>query len=280
MTQTKKTNAGSNSKQSGRQHLHIMVVQRLEKGLGPGPVHVVKKILKEISVGAMVKSVRVPVPLDHLLPAGTGELTAGDRRTYAQQGLSAPEIAYVESKLLAKKVKSDVHRADFEAGKNFRLKESLKERLIVQLSADPQLAAEVVSSLNDGVFSGHVSKAAAPAPQAATLSEKVSRLLCLVVDVNSDIEVYKGRAKVGKSLNHEKLGAMLSSDAAQDWKLLWFALSQMFEQAAETPFARKKGWFSDQELSNLAVAHGFKSAPAAGRARGRHEPTPSVKSSP
>ena len=56
------------SKKTRRQYLHIMVVQRLSEGVGPGPVHVVKKVLKDVAVGSTVKKVRVPVAARSRLP--------------------------------------------------------------------------------------------------------------------------------------------------------------------------------------------------------------------
>lgn len=265
MTQTQSPNAGNASKKARRPPLHIMVVQRLSEGVGPGPIHVVKKVLKEVSVGSLARQVRVPVYLDHTLPAGTGALTTGDRRALADQGLSASEIAYVESKLPEKKLRSDAHKAAFEAGKAQRLKEKLKERLVAQLRADPDLAAGVISALSGAPTSGDAPAASLPAvsPQVATLSDKVSRLLALVDEVGRDVEAYKGRAKVGKSYDKDKLRAMFTPEAERDWKLSWFAFSRMVAQAAGTDFARKRGWDSDEELSRLAAAHGYKSTGAA-----------------
>jgi hypothetical protein len=240
-----------------------MVVQRLSEGVGPGPIHVVKKLLKEVSVGSMVKQVRVPVTIDHTLPAGTAALTASDKRAFADQGLSAPEIAYVESKLLEKKLKSDAHKAAFEAGKAQRVRAKLKERLVDQLRADPDLAFGVLSAL-DGTSTGVPPTLSMPAvsPPVATLSEKVSRLLAFVDEVGRDVEAYKRQAKVGKSYDKDKLRVMFTPEAERDWKLCWFAFSRMVAQASGTEFARKRGWDSDEGLSNLAAAHGYKSTSA------------------
>ena len=231
-----------------------MVVQRLAEGVGPGPIHVVKKVLKDVAVGSMAKQVRVPVYLDHTLPAGTGALTAADRRTFADQGLSGPEIAYVESKLLEKKVKSDAHKAAFEAGKAQRLRARHRDRLVAQLLKDSELAAEVIAALS-GSSAGTTT---APALNLDSLSDKVSRLLALMDEVGRDIETYKERAKVGKTYDKDKLRAMLSNEGERDWKLSWFAFSRMIDQATGTPFARPRGWASDKDLSNLAATHGYK----------------------
>jgi hypothetical protein len=265
MTQTKASNAGLATKKVRRPPLRIMVVQRLSEGVGPGPIHVVKKVLKEVSVGSLAKQVPVPVYLDHTLPAGTGALTASDKRALADQGLSAQEIAYVESKLPEKKLKSDAHKAAFEAGKAQRLREKLKKRLVAQFHADPDLAAGVMSALSGAPTSGDAPAASLPAasPQVVTLSDKVSRLLALVNEVGRDIEAYKERAKVGKTYDKAKLQVMLSPEAERDWKLSWFAFSRMIAQATGTDFARKQGWASDEELSKLAAAHGYKSTGAA-----------------
>jgi hypothetical protein len=238
-----------------------MVVQRLSEGVGPGPIHVVKKVLREVSVGSIAKQVRVPVTLDHTLPAGTGTLTPSDKRALAEQGLSAPEIAYVESKLSEKKLKSDAHKASFEAGKAQRVKAKLKERLVDQLRADPDLAVEVISALDGMPAGGSAPTASKPAvsPPVPTLSEKVSLLLAFVDEVGRDVEAYKRQAKVGKSYDKDKLRGMFTSEAERDWKLCWFAFSRMVAQAAGTEFARKRGWDSDEELFGLAAAHGYKS---------------------
>jgi outer membrane murein-binding lipoprotein Lpp len=242
-----------------------MVVQRLSEGVGPGPIHVVKKVLREVSVGSIAKQVRVPVTLDHTLPAGTAALTASDKRALAEQGLSAPEIAYVESKLPEKKLKSDAHKAVFEAGKAQRVRAKLKERLVAQFRADPDLAAGVLSAVGVALTSGDAPTASLPAaaPQVATLSDKVSRLLAFVDEVGRDVEAYKKQAKVGKSYDKDKLRVMFTPEAERDWKLSWFAFSRMVAQAAGTGFARKRGWDSDEGLSRLAAAHGYKSTSAA-----------------
>lgn len=260
MTRTKKSNASDARKNAPRQYLQIMVVQRLSEGFGPGPIHVVKKVLKDVSVGSMVKMVRVPVYLDHTLPAGTGTLTASDKRALTDQGLSGPEIAYVEAKLPEKKLKSDAHKVAFEAGKALRLKERLKERLVAQLAADPDLAAGVMSALNGASTNGEAPTAPMPtAPkQVTSLSDKVSRMLSLVDEVSRDIEAYKEAAKVGKTFDKDKLRAMLSNEGRRDWKLSWFAFSRMIDQATGTPFARPRGWASDEELSKLAATSGYK----------------------
>ena len=231
-----------------------MVVQRLAEGVGPGPLHVVKKVLKDVAVGSMVKQVRVPVYLDHTLPAGTGALTAADRRVFADQGLSGPEIAYVESKLPEKKLKSDAHKAAFEAGKAQRLRARHRDRLVAQLLKDSELAGGVIAALS-GPSAGPTTS---PAPNLDSLSDKVSRLLALMDEVGRDIETYKERAKVGKTYDKNKLRAMLSNEGERDWKLSWFAFSRMIDQATGTPFARQRGWASDKELSNLAATHGYK----------------------
>lgn len=254
MAQATTPNAGTAAKKTRHQPLHIMVVQRLAEGVGPGPIHVVKKVLKDVAVGSMAKQVRVPVYLDHTLPAGTGALTAADRRTFADQGLSGPEIAYVESKLLEKKVKSDAHKAAFEAGKAQRLRARHRDRLVAQLLKDSELAAEVIAALS-GSSAGTTT---APALNLDSLSDKVSRLLALMDEVGRDIETYKERAKVGKTYDKDKLRAMLSNEGERDWKLSWFAFSRMIDQATGTPFARPRGWASDKDLSNLAATHGYK----------------------
>jgi hypothetical protein len=244
---------GTAAKKPRRPHLHIMVVQRLSEGVGPGPIHVFKKVLNDATVGPTVKQVRVPVPLDHTLPAGTGALTAADRRAFADEGLSPPEIAYVESKLPEKKVKSDAHKATFEAGKALRLRTRLKERLIAQLSKDPDLAAGVIFELS-GPLNGATT---VPAPNVDSLSAKVSRLLALMDEVGRDIEAYKDAAKVGKTFDKDKLRVMLTKEAERDWKLGWFAFSRMVERATGTPFARSKDWRRDPENSQLAATHGY-----------------------
>jgi len=262
MNRTRKSNASDDRKKARRQYLHIMVVQRLAPGAGPGPVHVVKKVLKEEAFGSTVKRGRMHLPIEHTLPAGTGALTASDRRAFAEEGLTGPEIAYVESKLAGKKVKSDAHKAAFEAGKASRNRERLKKRLVAQLASDPDLAAGVIAALNEAAWT--VSGFTPPLPpgpqEAATLSDRVSRLLTLVDEVGRDIEVYKEGAKVGKSYDKDKLRAMLSKEAERDWKLSWFAYSRMVEKASGTPFARPKGWASDEALSKLAATHGHRSA--------------------
>lgn len=266
MTQTKALHAGHAAKKPRRQALHIMVVQRLSEGVGPGPIHVFKKVLlKDVAVGSLAKQVRVPVPLDHTLPAGTGALTAADKRALTHQGLSASEIAYVESKLPEKKVKSDAHKAAFEVGKALRLRERFKKRLVDQLSADPVLAADVISALSAPSTNGETPTASAPAtPQkVSSLSDKVSRLLALIEEVSRDIEAYKEAAKVGKTFNKDRLRAMLSNEGERAWKLSWFAFSRMIDQATGTPFARSKDWRSDADNSRLAAAHGYKSVKAA-----------------
>lgn len=255
MTQSKASNTRSGPKKPRRQYLHVMVVQRLSEGAGPGPIHVVKKVLEDVAVGSVVKKVRVPVYLDHALPAGTAALTVSDRRAFADQGLTSPEIAYVESKLLEKKVKSDAHRAAFEAGKALRLRDRLKKRLVAQLSTDPELASAVVSALSGA----SMTTTPAASPKVDSLSDKVSRLLALMDEVGRDIEAYKDGAKVGKTFDKDKLRVMLSQDAERDWKLTWFAFSRMVERATGTPFARSKDWRRDPENSRLATAHGYTS---------------------
>jgi hypothetical protein len=264
MPQTTTPNPGTAAKKPRRPHLHIMVVQRLSKGVAPGPIHVFKKVLNETAVGSMVKQVRVPVPLDHTLPAGTGALTAADKRAFADQGLSGPEIAYVEGKLPEKKLKSDAHEAAFEAGKELRLKQRLEKRLVAQLLADPDLAASIVAALNGTPANGEVSTEPMPAPsqKVLTLGEKVSRLLALIDEVGRDIETYKERAKVGKTYDKDKLRLMLTKEAERDWKLAWFAFSRMVGKATGTPFARSKEWRNDADNSRLAAAHGYESARA------------------
>ena len=260
MAQTTTPNADTAAKKTRRQPLHIMVVQRLAEGVGPGPIHVVKKVLKDVSVGSMAKQVRVPVYLDHTLPAGTGALTAADRRAFADQGLSAPEIAYVEAKLLEKKVKSDAHKAAFQAGKAQRLSARHRDRLVAQLLKNPELAAGVITALNGASPNGGASAApmSEQSQKVPTLNEKVSRLLASIDEVSRDIEAYKGRAKVGKTYDKNKLRAMLSHEGERDWKLSWFAFSRMIDHATGTPFARQRGWASDKELSKLAATHGYK----------------------
>lgn len=253
MTQATTPLAGAAAKKTRRQPLYIMVVQRLAEGVGPGPIHVVKKVLKDVAVGSMVKQVRVPVYLDHTLPAGAAALTAADRRVFADQGLSGPEIAYVESKLPAKKLKSDAHKAAFEAGKAQRLRARHRDRLVSQLLKDPELAAGVIAALS-GPSAGPTT---APAPKLDSLSDKVSRLLALMDEVGCDIEAYKDGAKVGKTFDKDKLRVMLTKDAERDWKLGWFAFSRMLEKATGTPFARSKDWRRDPENSRLAMAHGY-----------------------
>jgi len=242
--------------------LHIMVLQRLQPGVGPGPIHVVKKVLKPVEMGSTVKEVRVPVYLDHALPAGTCVLTPGDRRAFAEQGLSAQEIAYVEGKLPDKKLKSDAHQAAFDAGKASRLREKRTERLIAEFSADSALAAAVIAGLGNPSPKDASSMAqTAPPKPVLSLSEKVSSLLALITEVGRDIQAYKEAAKVGRSFDHERLGAMLNDNAMRDWKLCWFAFSRMVEQASRTPFARTNGWAKDPELCQLAAAHGYRAGP-------------------
>jgi hypothetical protein len=255
MSQATIPNAGPVAKKPRRPHLHIMVVQRLSDGVGPGPIHVYKKVLNDATVGSTVKQVRVAVPLDYTLRAGTGALTAADKRALSDEGLSAPEIAYVESKLPEKKVKSDAHKAAFEAGKALRLRTRLKERLVAQLSQDPDLAAEVIFALS-GPSPGATTE---PAPNLDSLSDKVSRLLALMDEVGRDIEAYKDAAKVGKTFDKDKLRVMLTKEAERDWKLGWFAFSRMVERATGTPFARSKDWRRDPENSQLAATHGYTS---------------------
>ncbi|NKI93893.1 hypothetical protein [Rhizobacter sp. SG703] len=259
MTQTKSSTAGVHAKKSRPEPLHIMVLQRCSPGLRPGPIHVVKKVLKDVEVGSTVKKCRVPVTIEYSLPAGTGALTAADKRAFADEGLSAREIAYVEDKLPEKKARSDAHQAAFEAEEATRLKKKLTKRLIAQLSADPELAAGVIAAL-EGSAAADSTMAAAPTTSnaAVTLSDKISSLRTLLDEVGGDIEAYKEAAKVGKYFDKDKLRAMLSEDAERDWKLCWFAFSRMIDQAVRTPFARKNGWASDPELSQLATAHGYK----------------------
>jgi hypothetical protein len=259
VTKTKPLNAGASSKKTGPQHLYIMVTQRLQEGVGAGPIHVTKKVLQDVASGSTTKRVRVPVVLDHKLSAGTGALTPSDRRAFAEQGLSAPEIAYVESKLQEKKLKSDAHQAAFEAGRAPRLRAKLKQRLLDQVTADPQLTAEVLASLRRLVPTDGTHNAPVLPQRPPTLSEKVSALRGLLAEVSGDIEAYKDGAKVGKTYDQEKLRSMLSADATREWKLSWFAFSQMIDQATGTPFARPRGWASNAELSKLAAAHGYKS---------------------
>ena len=244
--------------------LHIMVLQRLQPGVGPGPIHVVKKVLEQIKIGSTVKAARVPVYLDHTLPAGTGALTAGDRRAFAEQGLSVQEIAYVEAKLQDKKLKSDAHQAAFDAGRATRLREKRTERLIAELSADPALAAAVMAGLGIPSPKDASSVAqAAPTKPVLSLSEKVASLLALITEVGRDIQAYKEAAKVGRSFDQDRLGAMLNDNAKRDWKLCWFAIRWMIDQAVRTPFARTDGWAKDRELCQLAAAHGYKAGPQA-----------------
>ena len=263
MAQIKASKSGTTSTKSRRQYLYIMVVQRLADDVGPGPIHVVKKVLKDVAVGSTVKQWRVPVQLEHTLPAGTGVLTATDKRAFAEQGLTGPDIAYVESKLAEKKLRSDMHKVAFEANKTLRLREGLKQRLIDQFTGDPQLAAEVLSAIGKATDSDTECRAPAATQRVTTLSDKVSLLHGLLAEVGHDIEAYKDWAKVGKSYDREKLRAMLSSDAASDWKLCWFAFSKMIDQATGTPFARPKGWASTADVPKLAVKQGYKSANAA-----------------
>lgn len=265
MIQTQSPDEGSSFLKTRRSPLHIMVIQRLSEGVGPGPIHVVKKVLKEVSVGSMAKQVRVPVTLDQTLPAGTAALSASDKRAFADQGLSASEIAYVESKLLEKKLKSDAHRAVFEAGKVQRMRAKLTERLAAQLRSDPELATGVISALGGAltIVDAPTQSVAAASAQVTTLSDKVSRLLAFLDEVGRDVEAYKKQAKVGKSYDKGKLRAMFTPEAERDWKLSWFAFSRMVAQAAGTEFARKRGWDSDKELSKLAAAHGYKTTNAA-----------------
>lgn len=249
---------------TARKPLHIMVLQRLQPGVGPGPIHVVKKVLRQVEMGSTVKAVRVPVYLDHTLPAGTGHLTPDDRRAFAEQGLSAQEIAYVEGKLPDKKLKSDAHQAAFDAGKATRLREKRTERLIAELTADPALAAAVMAGLGIPSPKDASSVAeAAPTKPVLSLSEKVSSLLALIKEVGHDIQAYKEAAKINGVFDRGRLGAMLNDNAERDWKLCWFAFSRMVEQAGRTPFARKNGWTKDPELRQLALAHGYKAGPQA-----------------
>ena len=259
MAQGKTFNAGAASKRA-RPPLYINVLQRPSKGVGPGPIHVVKKVPQEIRVGSAVQKVRMPVYLAHTLPAGTATLTASDRKAFADEGLTAAEIAYVESKLPEKKLRSDAHKAAFEADRAPRLRAKLKQRLLDQITADPQLAAEVLATLRKVAPEEDDARKAPVLPQRPpTLSEKVCRMLALLAEVSHDIEVYKERAKMGKMYDQAKLRSMLSADAARDWKLTWFAFSQMIDQATGTPFARPRGWASNPELSKVAAAHGYKS---------------------
>ncbi len=239
--------------------LHIMVLQRLQPGVGPGPIHVVKKVLKQVEMGSTVKAVRVPVYLDHTLPAGMGRLTPDDRRAFAEQGLSAQEIAYVEAKLPDKKLKSDAHQAAFDTTKAARLREKRTKRLIAELSADPALAAAVVAELGDAYTKDESSpEMPEPAEDILPLSTKVSNLLVLLSELTGDIAAYKQTARVGRNFDKAKLKSMFSAEAARDWQLSWFAFSRMVEEAASTPFARPKRWLSDPELSKLALTHGYK----------------------
>lgn len=237
--------------------MHIEVHQRLQPGVGPGPIHVVKKVLQQVEFGSTVKKVRVPVYLDHTLPAGTGALTASDRQALSQEGLSAREIAHIEAKLPEKKVRSDLHQAAFEAERDARLRKKLAARLIAQLTADGDLREMVFAELG-GAADDTAEKSVELPPSAAvsmTLSDKVSSMLALVDEVIRDIHAYKQAAKVGRFFNQDKLQAMLSKDAERDWKLCWFSFSRMIEQAAGTPYARQNGWSKDPELVKLADAH-------------------------
>lgn len=219
----------------------------------------VKKVLQHVEIGSTVKTVRVPVYLDHTLPAGTGALTASDRQAFSREGLSAQEIAQVEAKLPEKKMRSDAHQAAFDAGKAARLREKRKVRLIAELSDDPAFAEAVLVGLGHPCPSDTSSVAqATPSQPALSLSEKVSRLLALIDEVGRDIQAFKEDARVGRSFNQDRLHAMLNDDAERDWKLSWFAFGWMIDQAVRTPFARKNGWFTDAELSELAAAHGYK----------------------
>lgn len=260
MAQGKTSNSGATSKSTRHPPLYIMVTQRTSKGVGPGPIHVTKKVLQDVASGSTTKRIRVPVVLDHKLSAGTGALTLRDRKAFAEHGLSALEIAYVESKLLEKKARSDAHQAAFEADRAPRLRAKLKERLVGQITADPQLTAEVLASLRKLVPADDAHKVSAPLQRIPTLSEKVSRLHALLAEVGRDIEAYKNRAKVGKTYDQSKLQAMLSVEAERDWKLAWFAFPHMVAQATGTPFARKSGWATNAELVKLASSHGYKSA--------------------
>src|ERR1043165_538558 len=193
MTKTTPPNAGTAHKKTRRQYLYIMVTQRLQKGVGAGPVHVTKKVLQEFAAGSTTRRIRVPIPIDKL-PAGTGALTPSDRRAYAERGLSAAEIAYVESKLQEKKVRSDAHQAAFEAARAPRLRAKLKQRLLGQITADAQLTAEVLASLCKLAPADDAYKAQVP-QRLPSLSEKVLRLHGLLAEVSRDIEAYKDRAK-------------------------------------------------------------------------------------
>lgn len=229
----------------------------MQPGVGPGPIHVVKKVLQHVEIGSTVKNVRVPVYLDHTLAAGTGALTASDRRAFAEQGLSLQEIACIETRLPEKKVRSDSHQAAFEAERGARLRKKLAVRLIAQLTADGELCELVLAELGGSANDSDVASVEPP-PSAAvskTLSEKVSSLLALIDEVSSDIQAYKQTAKDGKSFNKSKLQAMLSKDGERDWILCWFSFSKMIEQATGTPFARRNGWSKDPGLVRLADAH-------------------------
>jgi hypothetical protein len=243
-----------------QRHLGVMVCQRLADGHGPGPIRIFKTVMVEQTVGTTTRVVPLKVPLDHQLPAGTAELTSVDKKVFAAQGLSSPQIVYVERKLLDKRAASDAHRAAFEDDKSRRLKERVTARLITQLAADQRLAADVMSALRKAGVNSGACEAPAQVQRALTLSEKVSKLLSLTDEVCRDMEAYKDRAKVGKTYDKSKLRLMLSRDAERDWKLCWFAFSRMIDQATGTFFARPRGWGSDKELLKLAVAHGYKAA--------------------
>lgn len=267
MTSTKtRTNAST----AASKPMHIEVHQRLQPGVGPGPIHVVKKVLQHVEIGSTVKTVRVPVYLDHTLPAGTGALTASDRQAFSREGLSAQEIAQVEAKLPGKKLKSDAHQAAFDAARPARLREKLADRLIAEFKADPALAAAVMAGLGIQRQPGEASAAQAAATEPVlSLSEKVSNLLALIDDVKRDVAAHKAAARANKRFDKDKLAKILNTVGELDWRMCWFAMSDLVDEFVATPFARPKIWASDMELLSQAVARGYK---ARKREAGGEEP--------
>lgn len=244
-----------------------MVFQRLDRGHGPGPINVFKTVRREELVGTSTKSVSVRVPLDHCLQAGTDALTPADKQVLAVQGLSDQQIAYVESKLPAMMAKSNAHKSAFEAGEANRKRQGLKTRVVAQMLSDSELLADVMSAIGmpDPRVVAPTGLVKAKPPM--TLSERIPRLVELMAEVSADIARFKNEAKVAKVFDQQKLRAMFSGKAAQEWTLCWFAFSQMIDRAKGTPFARPKAWHSNPEFSKLADARGFKPAKAAADGR-------------
>jgi len=262
MTRIQKPKAASAAK-IDRRHLGVMVTQRLDEGHGPGPIRIFKTVQVSEAVGRVIKTLSLKVPLDHQLLAGTDALTPGDRRAFAEQGLSAPQIAYVETKLPTKKAASDAHKVIFETGKALRLRESLKERLIAQLSEDPLLAAAVLSATASQLPVADAQHAAEGAQlDRRTLSDKVLQLRSFIDDIGREMAAHKASAKVGRTYNQVRLNATFNEPAARAWTLTWFAFSEMVEQATGTRYARSKDWRSKRDNAQLAAACGYSSASA------------------